>query len=254
MTQQHKSRVIALLITVLLHSIFILCIYLFKIGCMDYVDYEKKSFVEVSGILNSSEMVASSSKASASKKEDKPVEKTVVETPVKQKDVPKKTDDVKKTSNSKVLSKNSEHVADSISMRKKVDDKIISAFSKKAGSGSSGSASSSEGSSGMGNSDGLSNIGNGGAGYSLSGRSIVGGGGVPVRPNTNKPVFGKIVIGILVNSGGDVIDAWVDINGTQISDSDIRRASIAAAKATKFNSINSSNNQRGKIVYNFKVK
>lgn len=254
MTQEYKNRVSALLITISLHLIFVYCIYLFKIGFVSHSENEKKSFVEIAGVLDNSTLEAMAGETGSLYDVDMPEEKILESQKVKEKNASEKINDVKKVTESKVLSKNGEYVADSTSMKKKVDDKIINAFSKKSVNNIGRQMTRSNDSNIEGDRDGLAGIGHGGLGYSLNGRSIVGGGGVPVRPNTDKPVFGKIVVGILVNGNGDVIDAWVEINGTQISDSDVRGAAIVAAKATKFNSINSSDNQRGKIIYNFKVK
>lgn len=256
MTEQYKNRVVALLITILFHIIFICCFYLVKIGYVRPIDTDKKTFVEIAGVVSNKDLASSSAKASESSGD---IDETNKQTPlpkVENKEPLASSNtkvDTKVSTTEKVLSKNSSHSVDSTSIRKKVDDKISLAFSKKQGSNTSGVSSGSvDRGNGQGG-NGLSNIGDSGAGYSLAGRSILGGGS-PVRPNTSKPVFGKIVIGILVNGSGDVVDAWVDINGTQISDSEVRNAAIVAAKATKFNSINTSNNQRGKIIYNFKVK
>lgn len=98
------------------------------------------------------------------------------------------------------------------------------------------------------------NVGNGSS-YSLDGRNIIGNGGVPIRPQTQKAIYGSIIVGILVNANGEVTDAWIEPRGSQISDPDVRNSAKEAAKKTKFNAITtSSNSQKGYIIYKFTIK
>ncbi|WP_380079990.1 energy transducer TonB family protein [Falsiporphyromonas endometrii] len=90
--------------------------------------------------------------------------------------------------------------------------------------------------------------------YSLEGRSIIGNGGRPIRPNYAQAIRGAIRIKIEVNAQGTVVKAWVDISGTNISDSGMRNAAIQAAKQTKFNSLPGAANQVGSITYHYDVK
>lgn len=96
--------------------------------------------------------------------------------------------------------------------------------------------------------------GGSGDSYSLDGRTIVTNGGYPTRPTGVKAIRGKIRVRIIVNNRGQVTDAWVEPQGTQISDAQMRSAAVNAAKATRFNAIPGGNDQRGIITYVFDVQ
>lgn len=90
--------------------------------------------------------------------------------------------------------------------------------------------------------------------YSLDGRTIIGNGGRPIRPNYAQAIRGRIRVKIEVNAAGSVVKAWIDITGTNISDSGMRNSAIQAAKQTKFNSMPGASNQVGSITYLYDVK
>ncbi len=93
----------------------------------------------------------------------------------------------------------------------------------------------------------------GGSGdFDLSGRTL-GGGGLQ-RPAYAAQEEGTIVIEITVNPRGNVINADVRLKGTNIENSSMRRSAIDAAKRTKFNSINGTQNQIGTITYRYTLK
>jgi TonB family protein len=103
----------------------------------------------------------------------------------------------------------------------------------------------------FGNSDRGANDGIGGYGtFNLDGRSI-GSGGLP-RPEYNVQEEGSIVIDITVDPKGNVIFAEIG-RGTNISNTSLRQSALNAARRAKFNSINGSNNQSGKITYNYRL-
>lgn len=87
--------------------------------------------------------------------------------------------------------------------------------------------------------------------YSLSGRSIVGNGGRPVRPTYALAIRGTIRVGIEVNASGLVVNAWIDPSGTNIADAGMRSSAVEAAKRTRFNEVSSAPTQRGAITYRY---
>ncbi len=92
------------------------------------------------------------------------------------------------------------------------------------------------------------------AGFSLAGRSISGNGGFPARPKGFKPIRGTIVVAILVNDKGNVIKAERSLRGSNITDPAVIRAAIRAAKETHFNSSLGAEVQRGTITYHFDIQ
>ncbi|MDR1729384.1 MAG: energy transducer TonB [Prevotellaceae bacterium] len=86
--------------------------------------------------------------------------------------------------------------------------------------------------------------------YSLAGRSLR---GELIRPTYAVSEEGKIVVTIIVNKEGSVVNANIG-SGTNIDNHTLRKAAIDAAKKTKFNKINSEKNQSGTITYTFKLQ
>lgn len=127
--------------------------------------------------------------------------------------------------------------------QKEIDSRISGAFGK-------GTANSPKNNAGQGT-GASSTIG---AGFSLSGRSIEGSGGVPVRPEGFPPTRGRVTIRIVVNSSGTVVDATALLKGTNITNQRTIQAAIRAARQTKFNPVPSGPNQQGSIVYNFDIQ
>lgn len=130
--------------------------------------------------------------------------------------------------------------------RQQAGRSVAGAFGNKAGkSGSQGSAFSGSGNQGN---------PNGSAGsYALTGRSIVNNGGVLVRPATQRAVDGTVRVRIVVDGSGQVIRASV-AQGTNIADTSIRAAALAAARATRFNAVAGAEEQEGIITYRFKIQ
>ena len=94
--------------------------------------------------------------------------------------------------------------------------------------------------------------GTGGIGsYDLGGRSL-GSGGL-IQPHYTVNDYGTVVVNITVDPGGNVIHAEIG-RGTNTPSSTLRNEALRAARRTKFNAINSSNNQRGTITYRFNLK
>ena len=102
-----------------------------------------------------------------------------------------------------------------------------------------------------GNSSEGSPIGDGGIGsFNLGGRSL-GSGGL-VQPTYNVNDFGIVVVNITVDPGGNVIRAEIG-RGTKAPNSALLNEALRAARNTKFNAINSVNNQQGTITYRFNL-
>lgn len=121
------------------------------------------------------------------------------------------------------------------------------------GSGSRGNTEG-EGTQGVstGNATEGSPTGTGGMGtYDLGGRSLGSGGLAQPRYTVNDE--GRVVVTITVDPAGNVINATIGA-GTTTGNANLRNEALAAAKRTKFNAVNSANNQQGTITYNFRLK
>lgn len=93
--------------------------------------------------------------------------------------------------------------------------------------------------------------GNGGAGYSLSGRKAS---SLPL-PNYNSQKEGKVVVKIYVDQSGKVTNATAPEKGSTIFDGALVQRAISAAKQAKFNAApDASEIQVGTITYVFRTK
>lgn len=93
--------------------------------------------------------------------------------------------------------------------------------------------------------------GTGGIGsYDLGGRSL-GSGGL-IQPSYTVNDYGTVVVNITVDPSGNVIHAEIG-RGTNTPDTSLRSEALRAARGTKFNAINSANNQQGTITYKFNL-
>ena len=102
-----------------------------------------------------------------------------------------------------------------------------------------------------GNANQGSPTGNGGIGsYNLGGRSV-GSGGL-VQPKYTVNDYGTVVVNITVDPSGNVIHADIG-RGTNTPSTTLRNEALRAARNTKFNKINSTNNQQGTITYRFNL-
>ena len=86
--------------------------------------------------------------------------------------------------------------------------------------------------------------------WSLDGRTIH---GELAKPTYGEQEEGTIVLRILVNENGDVINADI-APGTDITSKHLHNSAIAAAKKTKFNAIPTKKNQSGTITYKFELR
>jgi len=91
-----------------------------------------------------------------------------------------------------------------------------------------------------------------GGSFDLAGRSL-GEGGLQ-RPAYVVQEEGTIVVEITVAPKGDVINAEIRLRGTNMDNASMRKSAIEAAKKTKFNAINSTQNQIGTITYRYALK
>ena len=93
--------------------------------------------------------------------------------------------------------------------------------------------------------------GSGGIGtYDLGGRSL-GSGGL-IQPQYTVDDYGTVVVTITVNPNGNVISAEIG-RGTNTPSTTLRNEALRAARNTRFNTINSTNNQQGTITYKFNL-
>lgn len=86
--------------------------------------------------------------------------------------------------------------------------------------------------------------------FDLGGRSL-GGGGL-VKPTYNVNDYGTVVVDILVDPKGNVVEATIG-KGTNTENASLRNEALRAAKRTKFNEVSSVINQKGKITYKFNL-
>ncbi|MDO4695494.1 MAG: TonB family protein, partial [Porphyromonas sp.] len=133
---------------------------------------------------------------------------------------------------------------------KSVSGAFGSAQSKGSGSGESGDRR--EGSPDGNVIQGGTNQGIGGFGsFNLNGRSLAGS-GLP-RPSYTSQIEGTIVIKIVVNPSGKVINTSI-APGTNIADTNMRNSALKAAGSAQFNAIDGINNQTGTITYRYRLR
>ena len=72
--------------------------------------------------------------------------------------------------------------------------------------------------------------------FDLGGRSL-GSGGL-IKPNYSVDDYGTVVVDILVNAKGDVVEATIG-KGTNTPNTNLRNEALRAAKRTKFNTVSS---------------
>ncbi|WP_238841578.1 MULTISPECIES: energy transducer TonB family protein [Proteiniphilum] len=135
--------------------------------------------------------------------------------------------------------------------KREINQQISGLFGEGSGSRGNTEGSGTQGVS-TGNASQGSPTGTGGIGsYNLGGRSLGSGGLAQPRYNVND--YGTVVVNIIVDPSGNVIDAVIG-RGTTADNATLRNEALRAAKSTKFNAINSANNQKGTITYQFKLK
>lgn len=134
--------------------------------------------------------------------------------------------------------------------KREISQKMSGLFGESAGSRGNTEGAGSQGVS-TGNATQGTASGTGGIGtYSLGGRSL-GRGGL-AQPSYNVNDYGTVVVTITVDPQGNVIQATIG-RGTNTPSSVLRNEALRAARQTKFNAINSTNNQQGTITYKFNL-
>lgn len=133
-----------------------------------------------------------------------------------------------------------------------INNQMAGLFGNGTGSGSRGEGTG-EGTQGVptGNASYGKTSGVGGWGsFDLGGRSL-GGGGL-VKPNYSVDDYGTVVVDILVNAKGDVVEATIG-KGTNTPNTNLHSEALRAARRTKFNPVSSVTNQKGTITYKFNL-
>ena len=137
--------------------------------------------------------------------------------------------------------------------KKNINSLVGGAFGD--GSGTTGSRGNTQGTGTQGSPAGNSTTGKvsgvGGIGsYDLGGRGL-GAGGLKL-PGYNVDDYGTVVVDIIVDPKGNVIEASIG-RGTNTTNSSLRNESLRAARQTKFAVASNSNNQKGTITYKFNL-
>lgn len=86
--------------------------------------------------------------------------------------------------------------------------------------------------------------------FDLGGRSL-GRGGL-IKPNYSVDDYGTVVVDILVDAKGNVVEATIG-KGTNTPSTTLRAEALKAAKRTKFNEVSAVINQKGTITYKFNL-
>lgn len=136
--------------------------------------------------------------------------------------------------------------------KKNINSQMAGLFGKGSSSGNSGTTTGSgtQGSpSGNGSTGKLTGVAGLGS-YDLGGRGL-GAHGL-VMPTYNVDDYGTVVVDIIVDPQGNVIEANIG-KGTTTANGSLRTESIRAAKRTKFSIVKTTNNQRGTITYKFSL-
>ena len=86
--------------------------------------------------------------------------------------------------------------------------------------------------------------------YDLGGRGV-GSGGL-VKPSYTANDYGTVVVDIIVDPQGNVVNATLG-RGTNTTSTSLKNEALRAARSTKFNSVNKQGNQTGTISYKFNL-
>lgn len=169
---------------------------------------------------------------------DKRAEKTVPSPTPKPVEQPKETAEERREREAKKAQEEEQR------RRDEINRKVVGAFGK-------GGSKKQEQNGAEGNATQGKNVG---AGFSLAGRSITGNGGMPARPTGFRPTRGTVVVRIVVNDEGRVIEATERLKGTNITDPATLQAAVRAARATRFNAQPGAADQEGTITYHFDIQ
>ena len=136
--------------------------------------------------------------------------------------------------------------------KKNINSQMAGLFGNGSGNGSRGNThgTGTQGSpSGNGSVGKVSGVGGKGS-YDLGGRGV-GSGGL-ILPSYNVDDYGTVVVDIIVDPKGNVLETSIG-RGTTTTNSSLRNESLRAAKRTKFNIVTTTNNQKGTITYRFNL-
>lgn len=86
--------------------------------------------------------------------------------------------------------------------------------------------------------------------FALGGRSL-GSGGL-IKPSYNDNDYGTVVVDILVDSKGKVLEATIG-KGTNTTSTILKEEALRAARRTRFNEVSAVINQKGTITYKFNL-
>ncbi|GAB6011440.1 energy transducer TonB family protein [Viscerimonas tarda] len=86
--------------------------------------------------------------------------------------------------------------------------------------------------------------------YDLGGRGV-GRGGL-VKPSYTANDYGTVVVDIIVDPQGNVVEATLG-RGTNTTSTSLKNEGLRAAKTTKFNPVSKAGNQKGTITYKFNL-
>lgn len=136
--------------------------------------------------------------------------------------------------------------------KKNINSQMAGLFGNGSGNGSRGNT---HGTGTQGSPAGNGSVGKvsgvGGTGtYDLGGRGV-GSVGL-IKPSYSIDDYGTVVIDIIVDPKGNVIEASIG-RGTKTNNPTLINTSIQAAKRTKFELVNTTNNQKGTITYKFNL-
>lgn len=140
-----------------------------------------------------------------------------------------------------------------LARKKNINSQLAGVFGN--GSGNSGNRGNTQGTgtqgspSGNGNTGKVSGVGGIGS-YDLGGRGL-GSGGLKL-PSYNVNDYGTVVVDILVDPKGNVIETSIG-RGTNTVNASLRSESLKAARHTRFSAVTTANNQRGTITYRFNL-
>lgn len=199
------------------------------------------------------ENTATKTKPAVSNTKEAPVTQNLEET-VAIKEAKKKAEEKKQQEADERRKKaEADHVAQQEAAKKgQINNQMAGLFGNGTGSGSRGNT---EGTGTQGVPTGNASYGKtsgvGGWGsFDLGGRSL-GSGGL-IKPNYSVDDYGTVVVDILVNAKGDVVEATIG-KGTNTPNTNLRNEALRAAKRTKFNTVSSVTNQKGTITYKFNL-
>lgn len=181
------------------------------------------------------------------------VEKTIAISEAKKVENEKKRKEAAEAEQKRKVQVEAEQKAQADAERKKnINSQMAGLFGNGSGNGSRGNTqgTGTQGSpSGNGNVGKISGVGGKGT-YDLGGRGV-GSGGL-ILPSYNVDDYGTVVVDIIVDPKGNVIETSIG-RGTTTTNSSLRNESLRAAKRTKFNIVTTTNNQKGTITYKFNL-